>query len=1242
MNRKLTKQHTRPGLRLRPIAQNLMFALGVGLYASNGFALPQGAQVAAGTANIVQQGNVLTVTNSANAILNWQAFNIGVGETTRFIQPSAVSAVLNRVVGGDPSAILGMLSSNGRVFLINPTGIIFGAGAKIDTAGFVASTLNITDQNFLQGKLQFEGQGGRILNEGDIKAIGNVYLVAPDIQNSGTIKSENGSVVLAAGQKVLLSDADPNQVVFEVQAPESSALNLGNIEASKSVGIFANSLTHSGAIKAVDMVAGEGGKVVLTGASVKLTSGSSIDVSAPKKGGTVLVGGDYQGKNPQVRNATTTLMERDATIKADATQNGDGGKVILWADDNTRAYGSISARGGAEGGNGGFIETSAHHLDVEDIRIDTQAPQGSTGMWLLDPTNIYIADNVTNAQSAGMVGGDQSAASTCPACQASGATNDSLVEVVTLQTALGSSNVTVTTSNISGAGLGDIKVVDPVSWASNNKLTLTAERNIEVNANINATGVSSSLEFIAGGTLSGAASINAATATFSANQGINLTGANNIPTVTLNNTGAGAAGNVFYNGSSATLNISGVNSAPSGSFKVVTTGSLNVFDNLSTNNGMVSLNAGGALTQTPGKVIGATSLRVSGASVNLPEANPVGVIAGAAVGNFTYHSTHQVTLSTVDGVAGITAGSGGNVTLSSDQGIDQQSGAVITASNLSTTAATGINLNLENHVSSFDAQASGGDIFLRNAGGLSIVNPVRATNGEVTIDTLSSLINVTGNLPVIEGYNGVNLYAGYLYMDDSGSTQTISSVNGPVSIVVNNFWLGGSRTINAPSVRITSLETGRPINIVSNAAYSGCQSGGTSLCLDAAQLDSSRITSAALTIGSNVSEPIPGSVNFGPSGAITITDTVNRSAFDLYLLSGGDISQTAPIQAATLGVASSGGNVNLVSSNSVSNIVGMVPDANSFNFVSSGPITVSSVTPFGGTTYSGIKAGGVSLNSMSGSISVNNPIVSSGYVSLEAYGDINGSALISGTDLFLTSTMMGNLGPLNTAVSTLDASASFGTISVSNTGNLTIQNQLETMGSSINVTTTGDLTVATETLVSVGSGSGGSTLELTSTGGKIDILPLATLSALGGSINLSASSDVNIGIGGTVEPNVATIDATGGTVTVTSANGIINRDPTAVILGTYNEVLPPPVIVPPSGTSSESETVQAPMTQIVALTENTTNNTVSGTGTSTTSGSEGGTTEMTEEEKRAAAEAAGQTSGTGASTTTSAGVPACQ
>src|SRR5215217_6119850 len=144
------------------------------------FANPTGPQVTAGSASFVPSGKALTVTNTPGTIINWNAFSIGRGEVTRFVQPSAASAVLNRVVGQEASSILGRLGSNGRVFLINPNGIVFGAGSVVNTAGFIASTLNMSDQDFLSGKLRFEGGGNGVLhNAGRIRASGDIMLVGP-------------------------------------------------------------------------------------------------------------------------------------------------------------------------------------------------------------------------------------------------------------------------------------------------------------------------------------------------------------------------------------------------------------------------------------------------------------------------------------------------------------------------------------------------------------------------------------------------------------------------------------------------------------------------------------------------------------------------------------------------------------------------------------------------------------------------------------------------------------------------------------------------------------------------------------------------------------------------------------------------------------------------------------------------------------------------------------------------------
>src|SRR5688572_14146983 len=135
------------------------------------YANPTGPTVIRGQAGFATHGNTLTVTNTPGAIINWQSFSIPSQNVTQFLQQSAASAVLNRVTGATPSTILGQLQSNGRVFLINPNGITIGNGAVIDVAGFVASSLNLSDADFVTGRHRFtETPGaGAVVNQGTIK-----------------------------------------------------------------------------------------------------------------------------------------------------------------------------------------------------------------------------------------------------------------------------------------------------------------------------------------------------------------------------------------------------------------------------------------------------------------------------------------------------------------------------------------------------------------------------------------------------------------------------------------------------------------------------------------------------------------------------------------------------------------------------------------------------------------------------------------------------------------------------------------------------------------------------------------------------------------------------------------------------------------------------------------------------------------------------------------------------------------
>ena len=210
---------------------------------TSALANPNGFAVVNGQVTFSHNGNTLTITNTPGSIINWQNFSIGSGELTRFLQQSASSAVLNRVVGVDPSVILGALQSNGRVFLINPNGIMFGQNSRVDVAGLVASTLKLSDSDFLAGKLKFmETPGaGSIVNKGGITTPngGQIYLIAPAVENSGIITSPKGEIILAAGRSVEIVDAGTPSLRVQITAPDNEAVNLGQIVASAGkIGIY--------------------------------------------------------------------------------------------------------------------------------------------------------------------------------------------------------------------------------------------------------------------------------------------------------------------------------------------------------------------------------------------------------------------------------------------------------------------------------------------------------------------------------------------------------------------------------------------------------------------------------------------------------------------------------------------------------------------------------------------------------------------------------------------------------------------------------------------------------------------------------------------------------------------------------------------------------------------------------------------------------------------------------------------
>ena len=408
--------------------------------------LPTGGVITSGAATISQSTSKLTVDQSSNAaILNWQSFSIGAANSVRFNQPSSSSVALNRVIGNSASEILGSLSANGKVILVNQNGVLMGSGAQVDTGGFMASTLNIKDSDFLAGKYIFDianntgGVAGSIINNGRINSpSGYTVLMAPQVTNNGYIAARAGSVAIAAGNKVSLDMVGDGLISFNVDqaALNAAIVNTGSIEAnggqvlikaSSANALFDTVLNTSGIIRAdsianvngriildggatgVTQVSGEisakgnnpgenGGQISVLGDKVGLFSGAKLDASGDAGGGTVLVGGNWQGGGSE-RTASRTIVASGASIDVSATEQGNGGTAVVWADGRTEMDGSIKASG-AGAGNGGNVETSGKGQLALQGSVDVGGRgSGKAGQWLLDPGNITIS----NAASSNLV-----------------------------------------------------------------------------------------------------------------------------------------------------------------------------------------------------------------------------------------------------------------------------------------------------------------------------------------------------------------------------------------------------------------------------------------------------------------------------------------------------------------------------------------------------------------------------------------------------------------------------------------------------------------------------------------------------------------------------------------------------------------------------------------------------------------------------------------------------------------------
>lgn len=374
---------------------------------------PTGGQISAGSGSIAQASVNTTITQqSQNLAINWQGFSIAANEAVRFNQPNATAIALNRVLGQNSSQIFGSLSANGQVFVLNPNGVLFGSSAQVNVGGLVASTLSISDVDFMAGKHSFSngGTAGSVINQGTLTAAqgGYIALLAPEVRNEGVISATLGTALLAAGDKVTLTLNNGSLLSYSIDQGALNALADNN-----------------------QLIQADGGQVFMSAKAANALS--------------------------------TAVVNNTGIIEARTLQNHNG-TIMLMGD---MQVGTVNVGGTLDasapnGGNGGFVETSAARVQVADgAKITTAAPSGKTGTWLIDPVDIAIDSSLASAIGSALGGSSD----------------------VTISTA--GSNTPSTASGESGT-TGDISVNSPISWSAN-KLTLNASNNININANLNAT-----------------------------------------------------------------------------------------------------------------------------------------------------------------------------------------------------------------------------------------------------------------------------------------------------------------------------------------------------------------------------------------------------------------------------------------------------------------------------------------------------------------------------------------------------------------------------------------------------------------------------------------------------------------------------------------------------------------------------------------------------------------------------------
>jgi filamentous hemagglutinin family protein len=1195
---------------------------------------PTGGQVAAGQATIGGNASTTLINQgSQNAVINWQTYNIGSGQTVQYAQPNTAAITLNNVVTANPSQIAGKILANGQVIIVNQSGVVFSKGSQVDTGGLVVSSAGISTKNFMAGKMVFDqaGQAGAIIsNAGNItvRQAGLAALVAPQVANSGTITANLGRVILGGattstldlygdglvalnvtGQVTQVSLggktvpalvtntgtilAPGGTVVLTAAAADNVVTNLvsaGGTIAAPSLGAatgrvlvqgVGGDITIDGQVSATGTTQGTtGGQVVVdaTG-TVNVASGALIDASGNAGGGVVAVGTTASraigGATVRpTQSAAGVNLAAGSTLRANATQRGQGGRVAVLSAGLTTQLGAISATGGASGGNGGWIEVSGRNVKLAGA-IDTGASHGKPGSIFVDPFNIDLGTTATG----------------------SGSTLD-----------ISAKQFSTFTGNVILDASGTISVVGAIATGPNvTSLMLEGDEGIFINAALNAAGHPVGLKSLTGAiTEDASGSITASSLSAFAGAGAvdlpfqpvsTTVGVFNNTTVSAKTLSGGVAGSngnggvtllqlsasneasisgLTATGGDVTLTVTGTSTTVSGNTTTTTPNTITIDAGLSGNDVLVSTTgsvagySGNAITQTAGTISatgtavgtnfgvidepgtaqisaasGAISLAGTVLTAEPGATGPAGsTTLTAAAGDIIEADTGILNTGTLTGSAGGTGNQGkapiGNVDLVISNGN--------TVSQLESFTATG-NFRLED-----DTGLTVG-LLTSTGGSISIFGPLTGSpvTGELFLQgpiNAATSISFSNTLGITEGRDSS--------ITSTQSGITITTTGGAFTQFVGASLTGEDISGQGPAIAITA-DTGVTLG---GTVTAGTLAGGTYSGL------------AAITAtGGSIIEQTAGAVR---AGTLTDGGTATSGDADFLVSKGNTIS--------TLTSMAVGGSFSL--DDDIGLTVGALAAGNDISLTTAGLVltgtltagTLTGTSNNGTTPYSGLltlnvtggniteqSGASVRAGTLTGAVAIGGGTASSAGnadFGIAAGGDANQIANLA------TFTTSGNFALEDSAGLVLNSLSAGGSIAIAGpaggspsgvlliTGNVTADNAIS-LNNAVGIAEFAGVSI-TSTLGAVSLISGGAILQQdgatisAGAGGKTGTA--LTLSA-GGSTDFNTYF-ANLGLGtvkgilfdGSLQTGPAIGATYGGTLSLTAVNGDIDEFTDAVIL----------------------------------------------------------------------------------------------